>query len=301
VPLCLRSGAVILNGPRPGPDIFPIWTGFYDAGTLDLQGARVAETRRPDALNGGDTWKKPKRFWEHKAVVEALAVVPPIVAAGVTAILNLQDPAKRSVGWVLIGASVWLAVASLVKVLSARSQDAAQKRGEEYEGLLAALHVLHGVVRSRAGLEDRRDGAFRATIHRVVPGKGGDGGAEEVEQLLPYLGGDGGPARRTFSVRSGITGKAVRERSIFTASRVSPDYETFLLEMVRDCSYTAKDARKLSPDRRSWMAVPISAAGGAVVAVVYLDSNELDFFGTEVRRAVLEACTGITTYINEVY
>jgi hypothetical protein len=223
------------------------------------------------------------------------------VAAVVTAILNLHDPATRSLGWALIGASAWLAAASLVKVLHARSQDAAQKRSEDYEGLLAALHVLHGAVRSRAGLEDSRNGTLRATIHRVVPGEGGDGGAEEVEQLLPYLGGEGGPAHRTFSVRSGITGKAVREKSIFTATRDLPDYETCLLEMVRDWSYTAEDARRLTPDRRSWMAVPISASGGAVQAVVYLDSSEINFFGAEVQRAVLDACSGITTYINEVY
>jgi putative methionine-R-sulfoxide reductase with GAF domain len=244
--------------------------------------------------------RSPKRFWEHKSVVEALGVVPPIVAAVITAILNLRDPAKRSLGWVLIGASAWLAIASLVKVLNARAQDAAQKRNEEHEGLLATLHVLHGAVRSRVGLNSHHDGKLRATIHRVLSGEGGDQSVERVEQLLPYIGGTGNSAGRTFSVRSGIIGKAVRERSAFTASRVAADYEAFLVELVRDWSYTPEDARKLSPDRRSWMAVPISGEGGAVVAVVYLDSNESDFFGTEVQRVVLEACTGITTYINEV-
>jgi len=245
--------------------------------------------------------RKRKRFWEHKAVVEALAIIPPIVAAVVTAMLNLRDPVKRSLGWVLIGAAAWLALASLVKVLHARAQDAAQKRSEEYEGLRGALHVLHGAVGSRVGLESRHDGKLRATIHRVLPGKGGDRGAEEVEQLLPYVGGSGGPAGRTFSVRSGITGKAVRERSIFTASRQSPDYETFLTELVRDWSYTAADARRLTPNRRSWMAVPIPGEADSVSAVVYLDSSEPDFFGTEVERVVIEVCTGIRTYIDEVY
>lgn len=90
--------------------------------------------------------RKRKRFWEHKAVVEALAVIPPIAAAAVSGIVNLLDPTKRSLGWVLIGASVWLAVASVVKVLNAKAQDAAQKKSESYEGLLAALHVLHGAT-----------------------------------------------------------------------------------------------------------------------------------------------------------
>ena len=242
--------------------------------------------------------RKRKRFWEHKTVVEALAVIPPVTAAAVTAILNLRDPAKRSLGWVLIGASAWLAVVSLVKVLNAQAQDAAQKKSEGYDGLLAALHVLHGTVRSRAGIESVQDGILRTTIHRVVSG---DGGVEEVEQLLPYIGGTGSPPGRRFSVRSGIIGKAVRERSVFSASRVSPDYEAFLAELVRDWSYTVEDARKLSPDRRSWMAVPIPVEGGPVVAVVYLDSNEPDVFSVEVQRVVLEACAGIATYIDEVY
>lgn len=242
--------------------------------------------------------RKRKRFWEHKAVVEALAVIPPIAAAAVTAILNLRDPAQRSLGWVLIGASVWLAVASVVKVLNAKAQDAAHKKSESYEGLLAALHVLHGAVRSRAGIESLHDGGVRTTIHRVVPGAGG---AEEVEQLLPYIGGTGSPSGRTFSVRSGIIGKAVRERTVFAASRVSPDYEAFLSELVRDWSYTVEDARKLSPDRRSWVAVPIPVEGGPVVAAVYLDSSEPDFFGVEIQQVVLDACAGIATYIEEVY
>ncbi len=198
----------------------------------------------------------------------------------------------------MIGASVWLAVASVVKVLNAQAQDAAQKKSEGYEGLLAALHVLHGAVRSRAGIESLHDGRVRTTIHRIVSG---DGAAEEVEQLLPYIGGTGSPPGRRFSVRSGIIGKAVRERNVFAASRVSPDYEAFLSELVRDWSYTVEDARKLSPDRRSWMAVPLPVEGGPVVAVVYLDSNEPGFFGAEVQRVVLEACAGITTYIDEVY
>lgn len=76
--------------------------------------------------------RKRKRLWEHKAAVEAIAVVPPIIAASVTAVLNLGDPAKRSMGWVLVGASVWLALASLFKVLNARAQDAAEKTSENY-------------------------------------------------------------------------------------------------------------------------------------------------------------------------
>lgn len=242
--------------------------------------------------------RKRKRLWEHKAVVEALAIVPAIAAAAVTAISNLREPGKRSLGWVLIAAGVWLVASSVVKVLHAQAQDAAQKKSERYEGLLGALHVLHGAVRSRAGLESLHDGKLRTTIHRVVSG---DGGAEEVEQLLPYIGGTGSQAGRTFSVRSGIVGKAVRERSVFAASRVSPHYEAFLLELVRDWSYTMEDARKLSPDRRSWMAVPIPVEGGPVVAVLYLDSSEPDFFGGEVQRVIVDACAGITTYIDEVY
>lgn len=246
--------------------------------------------------------RRRQRFYERKTAVELLAVVPPVLTAAVAAAINLRDPARRSLGWVLVAAIVWLAVASAVKVLHALSQDREQKRREDYDGLRGALHVLYGLVSTRAGIGPQDHGRLRTTIHRVVQPVAKGEAAEELEQLLPYFGGPGnGPGRR-FSIRSGVIGKAVRGKGAVAASRASEDYEQFLVELVRDWAYTEHDARQLSPDRRAWMAVPVFDPKGAVVAaVVYLDSYETGFFTPELRQVILEACSGIATYVHEVY
>ena len=244
--------------------------------------------------------RRTQRFYEKKAIVEAIAMVPPIAMAAVTAAINFRDPTKRLFGSLIIAAIVWLFLASVVRVLNARTQDKGQKRREEYDGLLGALHVIYGMVSKRAGIEDN-SGNLRTTLHRVVPPAEDGASAEELEQLLPYVGGRGNGPGRTFSIRSGVIGKAVREKNAFAASRQSDDYEKFLSELVREWSYTDQDARKLTPDRRAWMAVPIFSPKMTVAAVVYLDSSEKDFFTAELQQLIIEACSGVASYINEVY
>jgi len=241
------------------------------------------------------------RVYERKAAVEMLAVVPPVLTAAVTAVINLRDPGKRGLGWLLVAGIAWLVAASVVRVLHARAQDREQKRREDYDGLLGAMHVLYGLVSARAGIGPQEHGRLRVTIHRVVqPVKGG--AAEELEQLLPYIGGARDGAGRKFSIRSGVIGKAVRGRGAVFASRASEDYEQFLSDLVRDWAYTEHDARRLTSDRRAWMAVPVFDRKKIVVmAVVYLDSNETEFFTPDLRKVILEACGGVASYVNEVY
>ncbi|HKP77148.1 MAG TPA: hypothetical protein VJT67_16570 [Longimicrobiaceae bacterium] len=245
--------------------------------------------------------RRRQKFYEKKTVVELLAVVPPVAMGAVTAVINLRDPERRTLGWLLIAAIVWLAMASVVKVLHARAQDREQKHREEYDGLLGALHVLYSLVSTRAGLDGKDNGRLRGTIHRVVPSGEKGKTSEELEQLLPYLGGSGGEAGRRFSIRSGVLGKAVREKSAFAASRQSQDYDAFVAELVRDWAFTEDDARRLSSDRRAWMAVPIFGAKGTVVAAAFLDSNETGFFTPELQQLIIDACSGVASYTKEVY
>ncbi len=245
--------------------------------------------------------RRRRRFYERKAVVELLAVVPPVLTAAVTALINIRDPGRRTLGWLLVAAIAWLVVSSVVKILHAYAQDREQKRREEYDGLIGCLHVLYAAVSKRAGIEPREDGKLRVTIHRIVPPPEKGQSPQELEQLLPYVGGTGSAPGRTFSIRSGVIGKAARERIAFAAARQSEDYEQFLAELVRNWSYTEDDARRLSPDRRSWMAVPVFGDGPAPVAVVYLDSNDRTFFTTELQQVIVEACSGITSYVSEAY
>ena len=240
---------------------------------------------------------RKRRFYERKWVVESLAVVPPIVAGAVAAYFNITDPTKRILGWLLVGAVIWLAIASIVKVLNAYSKDKEEKQKQEYEGLLGAIHVLYAAVSQH--LNSDKD--LRVTIHRVVPPAEKNQAAEELEQLLPYVGGSGGKPGRRFSIRSGIIGKAVREKEAFAFSRQSDDDKDFIQELVRDWAYTEEDARKVSHDRKVWMAIPIFGAKSDVVGVVYLDSNELNFFTEHIQQQAIQACSGIANYIDETY
>jgi GAF domain-containing protein len=245
--------------------------------------------------------RKKERFYEKKHVVELIAVLPPLVTAAVGALVNLADPAKRTLGWWLAGATAWLALASVIKVLHAHAQDRERKRMEEHSGLRGALWVLYETLRNAAGLDKVGDGTLRVTIHRVVPPNKKSASAELLEQVLPYIGGKGGPPDRTFSVRSGVIGKAARERVAITASRQAEEYQDFLKQLVGDWSYTEEEARTLSPDRRSWMGVPILSAGTTAIAVVYLDSSVQDFFSAEIQQLIVNACGGIAAYTMEAY
>lgn len=242
-----------------------------------------------------------ERFYEKKYLVELIAVLPPLVTAAVGALVNLGDPAKRTLGWWLIGATGWLALASIVKVLHAAAQDRERKRSGDYDGLRGALCVLYETVRRGAGLETVGDGALRVTIHRVVRPRKKGAVAEQLEQVLPYIGGPGGARGRRFSIYCGVIGKAARDRTVVGVSRRSERYQEFVRELVRDWAYTEEAARAVTPDRQSWMGVPILASDESISAVVYLDSSVREFFTTELTHLIVNGCHGITSYVREVY
>jgi putative methionine-R-sulfoxide reductase with GAF domain len=247
--------------------------------------------------------RKGERWYEKKAVIEALATVPPILAAAIGALVSLSDRQQRAFGWWLLAGAVWLIVASAAKVLHARAQDRERKRSDSHDGLRAALHVLFATVCQAAGIEEgneRTSGRLRLTIHRVVA-KGKGDSPEELEQVLPYMGGPGNPPGRRFSIRSGIIGAAARRKSAIVAVRGCAEYDGFVAEIIRDWAYTESDARRLTPDRQAWMAVPILNAEGAPVAVVYLDSREPNFFTDPLQGLIFAICGGINTYTLETY
>lgn len=246
----------------------------------------------------------PRRdpWYQKKWLVELLSVLPPLLAAAVAALGSLADDEKRTWGWILLAAALWLLMASVVKVLHARALDRERERPKDYEGLRAALHVLYAAARARAGLDpETQDSTLRATIHRVLPPPRGKKGPEELEQILPYLGDPHAAAGRTFSIRSGIIGRAVREKAAFAAERVNDDHEGFVQELVKEWAFTHADARALRQDRRSWMAVPIFGTRKTVIGAVHLDSSLPDLFTAEVRQVVTDCCAGLTNFTDEVY
>lgn len=245
--------------------------------------------------------RKQDRFYEKKLVVELVAVLPALVTAAVGALVNLADPAKRTLGWWLAGATAWLALASVVKVLHAAAQDRERKRGEDYAGLRGALHVLYECIRRGAGVHTTGDGTLRATIYRAERPAVSCPAGQELEQLLPYIGGIGGAPGRRFSIRTGIIGKAAREKRLVAVDRKSKEYPEFVEELVCDWGYTEEEAHAIRSDRQTWMGVPVLGPDQSVAAVVYLDSSVPGFFSEDVQQLVGNLCSGVAAYIAEAY
>ena len=111
---------------------------------------------------------------------------PPVIAAAVAA-FNSSDLVNRSL--LLVGA-VWLAVASVIKVLHAREQDKETRRNSEHDGLMGALLVLHALVAKQGSIPSGdADRKLRVAVHRVVPSIDSGKDPQEIEQIVPYVGG----------------------------------------------------------------------------------------------------------------
>lgn len=244
---------------------------------------------------------KRLRFYERKWVVEGIAVVPALLAALVGAVLSLTDPDpfKKQLGWLLLLGALWLAVASVVKVLGAYAQDRAQQLSQDYDGLQGAVQVLHAMLAKQLDLPPN-DGSLRITLHRVVFLQRVAQPPQELEQILAYVGGPGGGAGRRFSIRSGITGRVARDGVPYVFTRQGNDYEAFVSEMVAEWGYTREEATNLTRDRQTSMAVPILGQQG-VIGVVYLDSNRRDVFSPQVQTLVIDGCSGIAAYVDLKY
>lgn len=253
---------------------------------------------------------RKKKFYEKHWFLESLGVAGAVItgtASTPLAIRTIAYPVESTtksdqiLAWVSLGGVVVLVAAAVVKLIHGLNKDRKETDENKLDGLHAVLHVIHSIVRHKKGFGRNERDRLRVTIHRVIPAKKAGEAAEQAEQMFDYVGGDGKGAGRKFSCRSGIIGRAIRERDIFAVSRKSEDHASFIMEMVREWGYTKEEAAKLTSDRNSWMAIPIYYKGADVTGVVYLDSNERGIFSSDVRDAVKDACNGLAVFISERY
>lgn len=236
---------------------------------------------------------------ESKTFVEVVSVAPPMFAAAAAA---MNASTMRMAAWLGAGA-LWLLAASVVKVMHARIQDKAAQRQADHDGLVGALYVLQATVAKACGILEDIDVHLRVTVHRaVLPGRNGRlSDAEEIEQVVDYVGGSGGGGGRRFSIRSGVTGLAIRKGEPCAGMRQSDDEVAYIGELKAQWGYTEQDARRMARGRYSFMAVPIRC-GQHVLGVIYLDSDQRDAFtGTEIAEQVVAACGGINRYVDWRY
>jgi len=232
-----------------------------------------------------------------------VGAVPPIVTSIVAAWKLSQDDVEKWLIAAMCGIPLWLLAVCVLKVFQAQTQDSKDDESSRHDGLTGALAVLHAHIANCGGLSsDAERRKVRVTFHRVVPPLEG---AEYIEQIVEYVGGSGDGPGRTFSIRSGLTGKAIRERKAYTMERKSESFDEYKKELVKDWNYIADDVKNFTSDRFSAMAVPITSKPGngqSVIGVVYLDSSIKGFFkNTKVRTEVLVGCMGITEYTGSRY
>jgi|GEM_PF-710972 len=242
-----------------------------------------------------------KGLLDRKWFPELIASGPAVLAAAAGAYKASTEPNLELVAWMLAAGCVWLSIGSIIKVIHAKRQDSKEDDLRSHDGLVAALHVLHEVVAKAGGLpDDEKAKCLRATFHRVLPPLDE---TDHIEQIVPYVGGDGGGAGRKFPIRSGITGKAIREKAVFVMDRQSDSYESYKQELIKHWHYTESDVRNITSDRYSAIAVPVQSKNGQdILGVVYLDCSEKNFFSpSAVSEAVVSGCTGIVRYTGERY
>ena len=160
--------------------------------------------------------------------------------------------------------------------------------------------VVHASVAHACKIEPSNSQDVRVTFHRVVPPLEN---AEHIQQLVPYAGGEGGGEGRLFSVRSGITGRCIRTKQLYTMHRPDDDVDTYLQQLEAEWGYTHADVVKLSSDKMSCMAVPVlDSKGTHALGVIYIDSVQPNLFeDVDVQNSIFRACGGVTSYVNERY
>jgi hypothetical protein len=235
-----------------------------------------------------------------KWLVEFIGSVPPLVVAVIAALRFIQDKQTETVGYWSAAAAAWLFAASALKIAHARELDKDANAKRDHDGLRAAMLVLQSSAAAACGLDTANAKKLRVTFHRVVPPLDK---AEWIEQVVPYAGGDGGGEGRKFSVRSGITGRCIRMKSLYAMHRANADAAAYRKELEESWGYTHADAAAISTDVMSSLAVPVlDITSKHALGVIYFDSVEPNLFEPQdVQNAIFQACGGVTNYVSERY
>ena len=194
----------------------------------------------------------------------------------------------------------WLLIGQALKVANAYHQDAKDDELRSHEGLTAAMYVLHASVTDALIKQDDTDPDLRATFHRVLPPLDDP---QQIEQIIPYVGGTNDGKDRKFWVRSGITGCAVRTGAdCYVMDRQGQSEEAYRQELISEWHYTSADVKKMTMNRFSAIAVPVTdLTGQHVIGVIYLDAKRKACFSGETLDLVLGACGGISKYVGVRY
>ncbi len=234
----------------------------------------------------------PRTWWQKLTGGEFLfEVVLALCAAAIGATNGLKSfhatPPDYLIGWASYVATIAMFVALIFRAIHRNRRAQNETELTALDGVLDALHAI---------LENQfpasPDGGLRACI--FIP----DGKPDRVHQFTDYVGVDGRYGRgRTFSTRCGVVGKAFRSGQ--SQYDRLPKNSTVVDYLVHAHGFDRSEAAKMRQDRKSWAAIPVGEQN-RVVAVIFLDSAESEFFGTKthLRRKTLEGATlGVAKFI----
>ncbi|RSF08923.1 GAF domain-containing protein [Achromobacter aegrifaciens] len=190
-------------------------------------------------------------------------------------------------------------VVTLMRISSARAEDAKEGPDVVHEGLSATVSTVHTMLTQYCSTRNC-GGDIRATFHRVVPPVNDP---EQIEQIINYAGSNGEGAGRHFPINAGITGRAIRKKIPVIMASAADNEELHRTELVSEWGYTEAQARRLMSGRFSAVAVPVLGNSGQhAVGVFYLDSSDRALFDREdVMEIVGVGSQAISEFVTKRY
>jgi len=240
-------------------------------------------------------------IWYRRWFIEVLGAVPVVAAAAFTAVRFWRSPEDRVFADLALGVVVWVCLFSVLKIQAARRQDSKEAPEETHDGLYAAVSVAHAAIKNLIESHSDTEVDLRATFHRVVPPLENP---QALQQIIPYMGdGEGGGAGRKFSVNTGITGQAVRNKEPYIMESVAVTEGEHRAELVADWGYTSAQAAKIKPGRITAAALPVlDRSGQHVLGVLYLDSSApLIFSESESKLMLIAIGDAVGDYVTRRY
>lgn len=195
-------------------------------------------------------------------------------------------------------AGIWLTAAIgvfLFTVVKVAVQWRTAAAVESLEPLYGAMHVLHASLLRFADSDDIR---VRVALYRSHD-------KDRLQQATSYVGELPGRITqgRYYSNRCGIIGSVFRKREVLAASFPESDHASFVNAMMTEWMFDEAEAKALTPDVRSWMAIPVKDVDGEdIIGVVYCDATVPHFFDDEERQRVAIHCAlGIARFVGSRY
>lgn len=251
---------------------------------------------------------KPKHWTLHKWLPALLAAIGGVIVGiiGLVKLSKTENIPTSIFYWglcalILTGAAAFWGI--IIQILEARKKHESDGPND----LKGCAQVLWRILRMLDKKPISNIDCLRITIHRFDGSKKAKNPGQ-LEQVTDYIGGRGNGRGRKFSPNIGIIGSVIREfehdseKSFIVSKRKTDDQGTFVEEMVNEWGYMVDDARQLTHDRCSWMAVVLDDENRNPIGCVYLDSNDLNYFDDkQTQLIVIRGAFGIADYIRERY